>query len=98
MDEARLKMLQEWIQEKILLQDNNEGVLSAADFNSFEDFMRVIELARSGLLADGKRLARLDYALTSEEQHILFSIAEQSLRCPEMRVTPLPTSPRKPWK
>lgn len=98
MDEAQLKMLKEWLQEKIPLNDNNEGVLSAADFDRFEDFMRIIELARSGLLADGKRLARLEYALSPEEQHILFSIAEQSLRCPEMRVTSLPTSSGKPWK
>lgn len=98
MDEARLKMLEEWIQKKILVPPINEGVLSAADFDRFQDFTRVIELARSGLLADGKRLARLKYALTAEEQHILLSLADQSLSCPEMRVTPLPPSPGKPWK
>jgi len=98
MDEARLKMLHEWIQKKILLTENKEGGLSGVEFDNFTDFVRIIELARSGLLADGKRLARLDYALTPEKQHILLSIAEQSLRCPEMKVTPLPASPEKPWK
>ena len=98
MDEARLKMLKEWIQQKILCNDKNPGLLSAAEFDCFEDFARIIELARAGLLADGKRLARLDYTLTPEEQRILLSIAEQSLRCPEMVVTPQSTASEKPWK
>ena len=98
MDEARLKMLKEWIQHKIPFNDKSTGFLSAAGFNSFEDFMRVIELARAGLLSDGKRLARLGYTLTPEEQRILLSVAEQSLRCPEMVVTSLQTSSGKPWK
>ncbi|WP_419174431.1 hypothetical protein [Desulfosediminicola sp.] len=98
MDETRLKMLLEWIQQKIPVDDDNRRILSAADFDCFEDFIRVIELARAGLLADGKRLARLEFALNPEDQRILLSMAEQSLCCPEMVVSPLPTSSEKPWK
>ncbi len=98
MDEARLKILKEWIQHKILINDRNPGLLSTAEFDCFEDFMRIIELSRAGLLGGGKRLARLDYALTPVEQRILLSIDEQNLRCPEMVVTPQPTASGKPWK
>ncbi len=98
MDEARLKMLKEWIQAKISFDPTGTGLLSTAEFDCFEDFVRVIELARAGLLADGKRLARLDYVLSTEEQRILQSLAEQSLRCPELRISPLTPTAAKPWK
>jgi len=98
MDEARLKMLKEWIQHRILSNDNSAGLLSAAEYDCFDDFMRIIELARAGLLADGKRLARLDYFLTLEERRILLSIGEQSLSCREMVIIPQPTSSGRPWK
>lgn len=98
MDEARLKMLKRWIQQKILLHEDGGGILSAAHFDCFEDFMHVIELAKAGLLADGKRLARLEYALTPEEHRILLCRAEQCLRCPELVITPLPGSSENSWK
>ncbi len=95
MDEARLKMLQEWIQKKIPYDNAGAGLLSSANFDCFEDFMRVIELARAGLLSGGKRLARLDYTLTTEEHRILLSTDEQSLGCQEMVITRLPHSEKK---
>ena len=38
--------------------------ISQGDFTSFEDFPRLIELARSGLLGRGARLAKLGLELT----------------------------------
>lgn len=98
MDEARLKILKEWIQNKILCTNQRTGMLSAAKFDCTNDFMRVIELAQAGLLTDGKRLARLDYILTPEERCILLSLDEQSLHCPEMVVSTQSKLSGKPWK
>ena len=96
MEEARLKLLQRWIEAKIPFDQAREaGVLSAAEVAQFDDFTRVIELARAGLLADGKRLARIEYRLSAEAQRIRLILAEQQLHCPEMTVTS--TTNRK-WK
>ena len=86
MDEARLAQLKQWLQEKIVVGNAQSGLLSAGDFTSFDDFLRLVELARAGLLANGKRLASIEYVLQPEQRQILLSIAEQSLRHPEMTV------------
>lgn len=99
MEEARLTLLQRWIKENIpFAVEEQLGLLSAAHISSFDDFSKVIELARAGLLTEGKRLARLHYRLTPEEQRILLSLAEQQLHCPELVISPLPSSMAKPWK
>ena len=88
LDEARLKQLQAWIEEKIPFDPaTRTGVLSNAKFDAFDDFARVIELARAGMLGEGKRLNRLHYLLTPEERRILLAVAEQELRCPELLLT-----------
>ncbi len=101
MDEARLMMLKEWVQQKIPFNTVGAGRLSAAKFDCFEDFMWVIELARAGMLGGGKRLARLEYELSPEERRIVQSLADQSLSSPEITVTSLTShtpTPEKPWK
>lgn len=87
MDEARLAQLKQWLQEKIMVEESETGLLSAGNFTSFDDFLRLIELARAGLLANGKRLANIEYILQPEQREVLLTIAEQSLRHPEMRIS-----------
>jgi len=84
MDEARMTLLQEWINTKITSHTGENSLLSMGRFDCFDDFIHIMELARAGLLADGKRLSRIDYALQPEDKKILLAIAERSLRCPEM--------------
>lgn len=86
MDEARLALLKLWLQEKIVVGNSECGLLSAGNLTFFDDFLRLVELARAGLLADGKRLSSIDYVLQPEQQEVLLNIAEQSLRHPEMTV------------
>ncbi len=91
MDEARLSILKQWIENKVHVASGGAGQLSAGTFDCFEDFLRVLELAKAGLLVDGKRLARLNYALTAAEKQFSLQIAEQSLRCPEMSISSTPS-------
>ena len=86
MDEARLAQLKTWLHEKIMVKNAECSLLSSGNFTSFEDFLRLVELARAGLLADGKRLSSIDYELQPEQHEVLLNIAEQSLRHPEMTV------------
>ncbi len=65
LDEARLHALEAWMSQRGLAP-SPEGTLrvSQGDFTAFEDFPRLIELARSGLLGRGARLAKLGLELT----------------------------------
>jgi hypothetical protein len=87
MDEARLAQLKQWLQEKIMVEESEIALLSAGNFTSYDDFLRLIELARAGLLANGKRLASIEFTLQPEQREVLLIIAEQSLRHPEMRIS-----------
>ncbi|MDD2466891.1 MAG: DUF2397 family protein [Desulfobulbus sp.] len=99
LEETRLTLLERWIRENIPFDaENRQGLLSRAHISRFDDFTKIIELSRAGLLADGKRLARLDYTLTPEEQRILLFLEEQQLHCPELIISPLLSSTAKSWK
>lgn len=97
MDEERLAMLKIWLQEKILVKGAESALLSEGSFTSFDDFLRIIELARAGLLAGGKRLSRIDYVLQPEQRAVLLTLAEQSLSHPEMTISQSKTT-KEPWK
>ncbi len=84
MDEARLKALRQWITDTIPFDETGTRALSKAEFHDFDDFSNVIELARAGLLADGKRLSRIDYRLTARQGQIMQAVNDFSLRCPGM--------------
>lgn len=97
MDETRLKLLKEWLLQTIPVDGAGTGLLSAAQLRSSDDFLRIIELARAGMLNDGKRLERIDYTLQPEDKRIILTLAEQGLQCPEMMITDKKT-PAKTWK
>jgi len=64
LEEARLQALENWMRRHGLTP-TPEGVrrVSQGDFSAFEDFPRLIELSRSGLLGRGVRLAKIGLAL-----------------------------------
>lgn len=87
MEEARLSQLKEWLHQKILLGEAKESLISNGKLDCFDDFFKLVELARAGLLNDGKRLATIDYILHPEQRQVLLTIAEQSLHHPEMTIS-----------
>ena len=89
MDEARLALLKNWLQEKLC--NTNEAVthVSSGCFDCFNDCQNIMDLAKAGILNNGKRLNRIHYSLSPQEKkkQILFQIGECSLKCCEMEIT-----------
>jgi len=85
-EEARLARLREWIAAHLITPDvPSPWPLSAGRFETFEDLVRVVELARSGLLGGGKKLAEIDFTLQPEpETDVTLATTQQSLTCSEM--------------
>ena len=64
LEEARLHALESWLRQRGLAPTGDEALrVAQGNFSAFEDFPRLIELARSGLLGNGARLAKLSLAL-----------------------------------
>lgn len=64
LEEARLHALEIWMAQRGLMPTPDAvRRVSQGDYSSFEDFPRLIELARNGLLGQGARLAKIGLAL-----------------------------------
>ena len=63
LEEARLRALADWMTSRGL--DAENARVSAGTYVAYEDFPRLLELARSGLLGQGARLARIGHRLTT---------------------------------
>ena len=71
LEEARLHALETWMSQRGLTPSPEETRrVSQGDFTAFEDFPRLIELARSGLLGRGARLAKLGLDLTPTDDPV----------------------------
>ena len=87
LDEARLLRLHDWMQEAGLVPESEAPVkASTGTFAEQEDFAKLIELARHGLLGQGVRLRKLGYALTPDSRQVKVQAAEQSLAFHELLI------------
>lgn len=87
MDEAMLALLQHWLHEKLCNGDKLETNLSSGCFDCFVDCQNIINLAKAGILTNGKRLHRIHYSLSPKEEEIILRIDECSLKCCEMLIS-----------
>ena len=103
LEEARLQALSAWLLSRKLVPEHDGAYrVSQGGFTGFDDFPRLIELARSGLLGHGVRLAKIGLGLTptrdpvtvEAERHAL-AFLDQTLRLTN-ESTPQPTAPLHP--
>jgi hypothetical protein len=88
LDEARLLRLHDWMQHAGLVPTGADAVrASTATVAAQEDFAKLIELARHGLLGQGVRLRKLGYVLTPAATPVRVQAAAQSLAFQELLVT-----------
>lgn len=87
LEETRLMRLLTWMQGAGLAPETAAPVrASAGTFAGQEDFARLMELARHGLLGHGSRLLKIGYALTPESTLVEVHAAEQALAFHELLV------------
>ena len=61
LEESKLETLRLWVAAKQRFNERGEADVAQVQADTVEDFMRVLELGRRGILADGKTLRKLDY-------------------------------------
>lgn len=67
LEQARLEHLKQWIIRK-LITDNQLVRVSEGTFDHLDDFGRIIELAKGGLLDNGRKLNSIGYSLAANGQ------------------------------
>ena len=86
MDEARLESLRAWLAAKVEAVSGNdtETRVSRGRFDGFDDLPRILELAKAGLLADGRRLARIRRSMTPLNETVQVGVGQHQMDFKEM--------------
>ncbi len=85
MDDERLEYLRYWLQDKIEPSGNDGNAnVSCGNYDKFDDLPRIMELAKAGLLSNGRRLKRIQRSLSVKEEEVEVEIAHYRMAFKEM--------------
>ena len=85
MEDSRLEELKSWISSKFK-DDIEETDLSTAKVETSVDFKNIIDLARRGILGNGKSLKKIDYTLNVKDYEVTVSNGKSTLGFNEMHL------------
>lgn len=90
LDQARLEALHGWMLATLGASGGRDAMrLSRGSYADAQDFFRVMELVKAGILGDGARLRRVGYAMTPEPDcEAVIAVDDQRLTLAEMVVQP----------
>lgn len=88
LEEARLRALADWMTACGLSGKNNGTPARASHgrFSGFDDFPRLMELSRSGLLGQGARLARIGFRVSPTHDLVAIAADRNTLTFPDILV------------
>ena len=84
MEQTRLNLLKNWIGMRI--PASGGWALSEGPYQELSDFQKVMELARAGLLSNGKKLRSIDFTLTPLDREAALQAQTMSLRGRDMEI------------
>lgn len=92
LEETRLRALEGWMHARGLTPaaDAADARLSAGTYADFEDFPRILELSRHGLLGQGRRLAKLGVAALPIDDPALVEAAGHALAFRDLSLVRIP--------
>ncbi|MDD4019487.1 MAG: DUF2397 family protein [Kiritimatiellae bacterium] len=97
LEETRLQAFDAWLRRRGLSDsDGNARRVSQGTFPEFEDFPRLIELGRSGLLGRGARLAKLGFVLDPTSDPARVEAEGHALAFRDLVVRPQSPDPKSP--
>lgn len=96
LEEARLHALAAWMTACGLIDEHGETTARASHgrFNGFNDFPRLMELSRCGLLGEGARLARIGYRVSPTPDPVAISADRNTLDFPDLIIHPVGPPPQ----
>lgn len=80
LEEHRLEILAEWMRDHgIMPGDDGSVELSSGQFSELDDFPHIMDVIRSGILASGKRLAKIGATAESTESPVSVNVDTSTL-------------------
>jgi len=86
MEQARLERLKRWLETTVMHGQPGPLPVSGGAYSEFDDFPRLLALARAGLLSRGRKLGRIGYGLAARDEKVTTQIGEQALSYGELEV------------
>ena len=68
LEQFKIEKLKQWIESKCIKAENFQTLVSECNFDEFSDFSKILELAESGILNNGKKIKQNRYEARSSEQ------------------------------
>ena len=86
MEQTRLNHLKEWIKNRT----SQDGTWKFSDgpYAGLPDFQKLIELARAGILGNGKKLRSIDFTLTPLDEKTELNADDMTIKCNDMEIKP----------
>lgn len=90
-EEARLESLKEWIKEKVMTGNNRatgkSNLLSAVDFDQWNDLTSILQLAKAGLLNKGTKLDKIGFKVETTQQEVTIQVKDLLMQFKDMGIT-----------
>ncbi|MBN1981191.1 MAG: hypothetical protein JW795_06645 [Chitinivibrionales bacterium] len=86
MEQTRLARLKAWVEERFATVSSRQWRLSQGPYASFDDLQMVIELAKAGLLSNGKKLRSVDLAAEILSETVRLSQERMNLACRDTEI------------
>ncbi len=83
MEETRMEALRAWLEAKLPV-GSKPTYVSEGRYDNPEDFPKILELAKSGVFNEGKKLKRIGYRVKNGKQSVSAAVDKQSLEFIEM--------------
>ncbi len=87
LEESRLEELKMWMEEKFALAEMADAIdVSGAKYSGEEDFVRLMSMAKRGILGEGKSLKKIRYGLRLGKDFSSVTDGKRSLEFHEMKI------------
>jgi len=84
MEQTRLNQLKDWVTLRIT--EHSGWALSDGPYHELQDFRKVMELLRAGLLGSGRKLKSIGFLLQPLESETVIEVGSMALRGKNMMV------------
>ena len=84
LEQFKLEKLKQWIHTKHLLTEDSDNLISSWEFNAFDDFLKIVELAGSGILNKGKKLDKINLKIEVQKETVEVELQRAKLQFKNM--------------
>lgn len=86
LEQKRLAVLRDWLRANVITPGEASALLADGRFETLDDLVRVMDLAKAGVLGRGRKLESIGYRIEQDGCRDLLTADEYTLSLPALRV------------